>query len=223
MGITSIPPENGLGWRGLSVDLRFEQPKKIEKDDRADDGPNPHRLTLLPLDFVFVGEVNGISVTYVFSGGFLNYAHNILLPNVIGSQADRYPFTSIKNNNQIRGPGWTGRGAIAAFQSACKIAMIDLIPLVIHPFHLMDSAVVNHEVIVFIEIVKNQSYNEQYPHEDGQRPVMDKDSQDDHSKEERVSYYRVFDWSQIDILVTDRPPCESIRNACGRHGVQMMY
>ena len=45
----------------------------------------------------------------------------------------------------------------------------------------------------------------------------------DHSKEERVSYYRVFDWSQIDILVTDRPPCESIRNACGRHGVQMMY
>ena len=49
----------------------------------------------------------------------------------------------------------------------------------------MDSAIVNHEVIVFIEIVKNQSHNEQNPKEDGQLPdTMDEDGQDNHSKED---------------------------------------
>ena len=55
-----IPPENGLGWRGLSVGLRNEQPDKKEKDDHANDGPNQYRLVILSLDFLFVGEVNGI-------------------------------------------------------------------------------------------------------------------------------------------------------------------
>ena len=36
-------------------------------------------------------------------------------------------------------------------------------------------------------------------------------------------YCRLFDWSQIDILVTDRAPCESIRSVCERYGVQLMY
>ena len=43
--------------------------KKPDKgnDGRGNDGPFPLRLELFPLDFFFVGEVNGIFVAYVFS------------------------------------------------------------------------------------------------------------------------------------------------------------
>ncbi len=44
----------------------------------------------------------------------------------------------------------------------------------------------------------------------------------DHAKEEQVSYYRVFPWDEIDILVMDREPCESIRECCEKNGIRIM-
>lgn len=45
----------------------------------------------------------------------------------------------------------------------------------------------------------------------------------DHTKEDKVSYYCVFPWQEIDWLITDREPCESIRACCEKYGVHLMY
>jgi hypothetical protein len=49
----------------------------------------------------------------------------------------------------------------------------------------MDSAIVNHEVIILFTMEKNQLHNEQNPHENGHSPApMDEDGQDNQSKED---------------------------------------
>ena len=45
----------------------------------------------------------------------------------------------------------------------------------------------------------------------------------DHTKEDKVSYYQVFTWDQIDILITDRRPNEALMDACREHQVQVIY
>ncbi|MBQ8081580.1 MAG: DeoR/GlpR transcriptional regulator [Clostridia bacterium] len=45
----------------------------------------------------------------------------------------------------------------------------------------------------------------------------------DHTKEDKVSYYQVFTWDQIDILITDRRPGDELMEACRQHRVQVLY
>ena len=44
----------------------------------------------------------------------------------------------------------------------------------------------------------------------------------DHTKMETTDYYHLFDFSQVDILVTDAPLPDSMREACERDGVEVI-
>lgn len=45
----------------------------------------------------------------------------------------------------------------------------------------------------------------------------------DHSKMGEVNYYHVFDFSEIDVLVTDAPLSEELAEKCQRSGVDVLY
>ena len=44
----------------------------------------------------------------------------------------------------------------------------------------------------------------------------------DHTKMETTDYYHLFDFSQVDILVTDAPLPDSMREACERYDVEVI-
>ena len=44
----------------------------------------------------------------------------------------------------------------------------------------------------------------------------------DHTKAAQTGYYRVFNWTDIDILVTDKPPEIVVREACEKNNVKLI-
>ena len=44
----------------------------------------------------------------------------------------------------------------------------------------------------------------------------------DHTKMETTDYYHLFDFSQVDILVTDAPLPDSMREVCEREDVEVI-